>query len=379
MGGIMDAVGLGRTSTKGITNQAKRVSQLSDELVGWVKGQYDEGADLRDAASKQAMKSAGQQSGIADQLAGMSSDLYGLQKTTFNPLLQGIVADANAYDSQANREAKARQAVAETNTQVDNAAAAMRAQAQARGVDVGSGNYLAQQRALAAQGGAAAAAAANEARNKVEAEGFTRKVAAAGLGANLTNQAQSAATSAATVGNSATTNAAMPVSLQQDAASLVTDGYSRAISGQSGAGSLQANAAGIKSAERGQDLQFLSNAMSSASNAAKAGATSDKNVKKNTGHRMNPAEAMAAIEQVPVDKDWQYDPTKGGPDDGGQPHTGPMAQDVQQAMGDDVAPDGKKIDLVSMNGILMAGLQHLNNEVKQIKKAVRSPAERGVF
>lgn len=30
MGGIMDAVGLGRTSTKGITNQAKRVSQLSD-------------------------------------------------------------------------------------------------------------------------------------------------------------------------------------------------------------------------------------------------------------------------------------------------------------------------------------------------------------
>lgn len=43
-----------------------------------------------------------------------------------------------------------------------------------------------------------------------------------------------------------------------------------------------------------------------------------------------------------------------------------MEQDVQRTMGDKVAPKGKKIDLVSMNGITMAAVQGLSQKVDRI-------------
>ena len=76
---------------------------------------------------------------------------------------------------------------------------------------------------------------------------------------------------------------------------------------------------------------------------------------------------LKEVDAVPVDEGWEYDPEKGGPDDGGVPHDGPMAADVQRVMGDDVAPGGRMIDLVSMNGKTMGAVQELSKRVKRIE------------
>lgn len=51
-----------------------------------------------------------------------------------------------------------------------------------------------------------------------------------------------------------------------------------------------------------------------------------------------------------------------------------MARDVQKNMGGKVAPKGKKIDLIAMNGVTMAALQGLSKKVDQIAAAAGLPA-----
>ena len=69
---------------------------------------------------------------------------------------------------------------------------------------------------------------------------------------------------------------------------------------------------------------------------------------------------------------WRYDPAKGGPNDGGKPHVGPMAQRVRQTMGEAAAPGGKEIDLVNMNGRVLAGMQALAQRMKKLESQQRS-------
>jgi hypothetical protein len=47
-----------------------------------------------------------------------------------------------------------------------------------------------------------------------------------------------------------------------------------------------------------------------------------------------------------------------------------MAQRVRQTMGEEVAPGGKAIDVVSMNGKLIAGMQALTKRVARIEQRV---------
>lgn len=51
---------------------------------------------------------------------------------------------------------------------------------------------------------------------------------------------------------------------------------------------------------------------------------------------------------------------------GGDRHVGPMAQDLQRNFGNEVAPDGKQVDLVSMNGHMFAAVQELAKQVDSV-------------
>jgi soluble lytic murein transglycosylase-like protein len=79
--------------------------------------------------------------------------------------------------------------------------------------------------------------------------------------------------------------------------------------------------------------------------------------------RFNPREAYEGIKKTKL-FNWQYQAGKG--DD--QEHSGPMAQEVRKNLGEDVAPKGKMIDLQSMNGALMASIQHLGEKVEGLFK-----------
>jgi hypothetical protein len=75
--------------------------------------------------------------------------------------------------------------------------------------------------------------------------------------------------------------------------------------------------------------------------------------------------ALMGLERIPVEQ-WDY---KKGVEDGGT-HVGPYAEDVQKEFGDGAAPDGKAIDLVSMNGITIAALKGLAKKVAGLERIV---------
>ena len=378
MGGVVDMIFGDGPDNSGVNDAARSNAALSKEALDWAKQRYAEEAPARQAAIDMAMKTANQQFDIAQQNADISKDYYDYQKGTFRPLEQGIVKAAEEYDTAARREQKAGQAVAGVNTQIDNARTAMRERMAARGVDLGGGNMIAQEAAMAVQGGAAAAAAANKAREDVELQGYARKMDAANLGRGLASSQATSAGVALNAGNSSVGNAQVPVSIGNQATAGVQQGIQQAIGGNASAGSIYGQAGQLDLSKRGQDIGFVTSMINGSSSsgggssqAGLAAFMSDETVKDGTGKKMSPAKALGAILETPVHEDWTYSPEKGGPDDGRMPHDGPMAQDVQKNMGDEVAPDGRAIDPISMNGVLMAGIQGLAQEVKAIKGAVK--------
>lgn len=111
-----------------------------------------------------------------------------------------------------------------------------------------------------------------------------------------------------------------------------------------------------KSAQMYDTISQVTNAVGQA--AGGMAMFSDKKMKKD----IKPVEkgALEVVIATPV-KEWVYkkDPMN--------PHLGPIAQDVQKNMGEEVS-DGHTIDVVSMNGMLMKAVQELAAEVKALKE-----------
>jgi hypothetical protein len=72
---------------------------------------------------------------------------------------------------------------------------------------------------------------------------------------------------------------------------------------------------------------------------------------------------LKAVKRLPVER-WRY--KKGVADEGD--HIGPYAEDVQRELGDDVAPGGKVIDVISMFGVNLAALQALASKVDRLER-----------
>lgn len=91
-------------------------------------------------------------------------------------------------------------------------------------------------------------------------------------------------------------------------------------------------------------------------------ATSDINKKTNIS-KISPKAMLEKIKKIGV-FNWNYKKGEGPTD-----HTfqGPMAQDVKRELGEDVAPGGKEIDLVSMNGANMSAIQGLSEQIEELK------------
>lgn len=96
---------------------------------------------------------------------------------------------------------------------------------------------------------------------------------------------------------------------------------------------------------------------------------SDKFIKENITS-FNPKDALEGIRNIGI-KLWNY--KKGSKaDDGGETHIGPMAQDIQSQLGDQVAPNGKKINIANLTSAAMAGVQALDEKTKGIAQLVKS-------
>lgn len=354
--------------TSGVNKAAKQSAATAQEALAWAKQVYADGAGERAAASALDAKVANAQlegMDFATQKARADDQRY---RTMFQPVENQLVTDAMSYDTPARRAEAAARAGADVESMAGMAVQDMNRDLLRRGGSIDDGGARGGALDLALGKARARASASDSAVRNVEAQGHARMMDAAGLGRGVVGSQATQQQIAAQTGNAAVGAAGAGLAAGQSGNQVMQTGFNQALGGFGQSGSLYGQAASLQNQARGQDLALLGSAMGmfNLSNAP-----SDKNKKKKTGKKANPDEALAEINQLPVEKDWEYDPSKGGPDDGGIPHTGPMAQNVRATMGEQVAPGGTQIDLVSMNGKLVAGMQALTRRIEKLEGGAR--------
>lgn len=181
----------------------KIMAELGQKQLDFAKLQYDDNLPM-------FQKLVAQQLAIGDQSQAQADEYYSYMKDTFRPVEQGLVEDANNFNTDAYREQEATKAAAEagaafSNTQESNARALS-----SMGVNPNSGRFNGTTNRNALAGAAIRTGAMNGAREKAETVGYAKRMDAAGLGRNLTGASQGAYGLALNAGNSAAGNQVAP-------------------------------------------------------------------------------------------------------------------------------------------------------------------------
>lgn len=367
-----------KSASKAASNAANRATDaqsaaaaesaaLGREELDFAKQQYADSKPMRDAAAAKSLEVSDAQLQSMKQNDAIAKDYYDYQTGTFRPLEKQIVADAEAFDTPEKRADAAAAARADVEQSFGSAQDATRRAVLRTGGTVGSGRSLALMQDAALAKAKASAGATTSAVRNVEQQGYARKMDAASLGRNLASNQATSASVAINAGNSAAANGSRALDASTSGVGTVMQGYGGAMQGAANAGNLYGQIASSQQrlAEiQGQQVGHLAKTIGQGA----ALYMSDEEVKSDTGEVTDGEEELAEINATPVEKGWRYDPAKGGPDDGGQPHTGPMAQQARRTMGEEVAPGGKVIDPISMNGKLMAGMQALTKRVVRLEQ-----------
>lgn len=352
----------------GINAAAVQSSKLGADQFAWFTKEYERTAPEREAT-------AARDAAVADaQVKGMNfatdqaQQLADRNKTVFQPLEDKIVTDAQTYDTAGRRTQAVNEATADVEGAFGRAQDGLSRGLARMGVAPGGGRSTSLMQDAALKKATAIAGASTGAVKGVEQQGYARMQDAAALGKGLIGNQGTQQQIATQTGGAATAAGAAGLAATQTGANLMQAGFSGAMQGQAQAGSLYGQAAGIQSQARGQDMNLLGTAFSAYMKPTTI--QSDENIKIGTGKVTTGRQELAEVNAIPVEKGWRYDPAKGGPDDGGQLHTGPMAQKVRAKMGEQAAPSGVVIDMRVMGGKLMAATQALSRDVATLKKQV---------
>lgn len=240
--------------TSGQQAAALKMSELSAEQLAWAKQVYAETAPDRAAAIQRANAVSDAQLESMDTQTGLAKDYDVYNKSTFRPLEQGIVADAQAYDTPERREAEAAKATAGVEMSLANQREASNRSLERSGVAPGSAKQLALTGAMDLGSAKLKAGAANAARTQVETIGQARKMDAANLGRGLASSQATSAGLALTAGNSASANGQAAGNINAQGNQIMTSGYAGAQSGLAGAAGAYGSAAGAGSSNSSSGL-----------------------------------------------------------------------------------------------------------------------------
>lgn len=346
----------------GINRAAEANADVAKSALEWYKSQYADSAPARARAAATADEVAQQQLASAKTQTGLATEAADYNRNTFRPLEQGIVRDAQNFDTEQERNRLAGLAQGDVHQSFSNARAITDRSLERRGVNPADGAYGAGALTLANSEALAGADAGNKARSQAMVLGRAMKMDAASLGRGLPSQQATSAGLALSAGNSAVGNAGVPVGLANQGADMVGRGYTTAIQGNSSAGNLYGQQAQIQN----QNNDGLWGALGNVAGKAASVYMSDKNQK--TGRKkVNPELSLAAVRKMPVES-WQYNDSSSA-NDGGKEHVGPMAQSVHAALGDGVAPGGTQIDGISLAGHTLAAVQALDKKVSKLARS----------
>lgn len=199
--------------------------------------------DVYNELSPLYQRIANTQMDAQQQQMDQAADYYNYWKGTYQPLEQGIVADAQKFNTEAYREGLAQQARTDTERAFASQDATTQRQMMSMGVNPNSGRFqgLSNQQNLAQA--AASGAAMNSTRQQAEQMGYARLMDAAGLGRNMPGASTGAYTAATNAGSSAANTMGMPsqqytqgaqgaYGLGLQGANTAVNGYSNILSSQ---------------------------------------------------------------------------------------------------------------------------------------------------
>jgi hypothetical protein len=349
---------------------SKRTSQLGQQALDWYKQVYADEAPDRAAASQRAGAVSDAMLRSMNTQTDLANDYSNYNKTTFRPLEQRIVSDAQNYDTLDRRDQAAGRAAGDIELAAASARAAGSRELERMGVNPSDGAYGSMERSADTTLALGKADAMNRAREQVRTTGHAMEMDAASLGRGLPSAQATSAGLALNAGQGAVNSAQVPLQIASQGAGMVGQGYNTAINGMQASGNLYGQVANLQEKSQGD---FLSGIAGLGMAAGKMGFTpfSDKRMKKDR-KRFDTSKAVDVVAKMPVDS-WKYKDGSPGAD-GGQTHVGPMAQDVHAAAGEAAAPGGNKIDLITMNGITLAAVQGLTKNVKRLEKKVNAMA-----
>lgn len=213
------------------------MQQLGREQLDFAKEQY--------AAMKPlAEKIAASQIAAQDQQMQQAQDYYQYQQNTFRPVEQGLVADAQRFNTEAYKEGIARDAAAAAGRAFGvTQAASQRAQA-SMGVNPASGRAL----SMANQSNLGLAAnranAMTTARTQADQMGWARRMDVTGLGRNLAGASTAAYQGATGAGTSGMNTSMAPGSQYQQGLSSAGQTYGNVLNNQTSAWNTGVNAQG---------------------------------------------------------------------------------------------------------------------------------------
>lgn len=184
------------------------MQQIGREQLDFAKQQYAEMAPL-------ARQVAGQQMAAQQQQMRQAQDYYDYQQQTFRPLEQGLVRDAERFNTEDYRETLARDASAAAGRAFGITQAASQRSRASMGVNPASGRAMSMDNQTNLGLAAGRANAMTGARTQAEQLGFARRLDVTGLGRNLAG-ASTAAYQGANAAGSAGINTSMAPGSQRN-------------------------------------------------------------------------------------------------------------------------------------------------------------------
>jgi hypothetical protein len=341
-------------------------AKVSADALAWYKQKDAAGKPRQDKLDAVAMELADQQINTSKVNTQQAEENWARYKAVGMPAEDAMYKDAREYDTQDRRDTAVGEAATDVDFALNGAMDAKRRNMMRAGVNPADGRALSMEQDGATSGALAKATAMNGARTRIKDMGIMLRKDAANFAKGMQGNAAQSYGVAAQAGAGAT--GALTAAGQMANQSTQTNGagFGTAISGNNSAGSMLNQEYGNRVQAAGQGgLGAIAGAAGQlgAGLGAMGVTFSDENMKEEIAP-IDPDAALNGIAKTKV-KSWKY---KGDSPaaDGGQRHIGAMAQDMQKHLGDEVAPGGKIVDIISALGVNMAATKALNAKVEKM-------------
>lgn len=190
-----------------MANASKEAAQI---MAGLGREQLDFARQQYNDAKPLFQQIVGSQIAAQNETMRQARDYYDYQVNTYRPLEQGLVRDAQQFDTDAYREQLATKAAADAGRAFSGTQAATQRAMASMGVNPNSGRFASLQNQNALGLAAQQANAMTNTRQQAEQVGYARKLDAAGLGRNLAGASNAAYGMALNAGNAAGHNQMAP-------------------------------------------------------------------------------------------------------------------------------------------------------------------------